>query len=97
MQTKPCAECGKALPNHGRRVTCSMACRSARFSRLRKGKGFPAACHIGRAKARHKQVEATVVGLFGALSPREIKIFNRGVKHGYMRCYGRIARWRNVA
>ena len=92
-----CVVCAKSIKHHPAhvRITCSMTCRSEHVRRLyaaRQYRPSPQA-FVARAASAKRRVEAATVGQFGAMSKREVDIFNHGVKVGYRKGYHRASSW----
>lgn len=92
-----CRVCHKAIKHHPaqKRTTCSMRCRGVHISRLYRARGQapkPQA-FAARQAAGKRRVEQVIGTMFGAMTERECKIFNEGVKVGYRKGYHRAQIW----
>ena len=85
MIRKTCDICQRIYDARTTQRTCSYACAAQRKSRRMTGKTWSPAKRAS-AKARRKaEIESIVEGKFGAMTTREIAIFNEGARVGYYR------------
>lgn len=84
---KVCPTCAKPFKaNYEARVTCSKPCCIVHLRAKMAGQ-IPHEAVKAHALKRRKQAEAKALDLFGALTPREVAIFNHAARVGYRRGY----------
>lgn len=84
---KVCTICAKPFTaNYDARVTCSKPCCIVHL-RVKMAGRIPHKAVKAHALKRRKQAEAKALDLFGALTAREVAIFNHAARVGYKRGY----------